>query len=640
MRSWSAEQRMPDRQFRLQIAIEGLENLGNKISAQIQNALRSVNVGLLSSGTQGGGRRNLAQELYGDTHLPYKMWQLAMKLNKLVDDGFAKLRDILERIESREMALRRVVNPFSPTGAGGAKPPEAALKEINWDVAVGTPVAKSLDKVSLRIEKMDGMVGGFIRDIIGVFQKGADVFKAAFAVPVQRGPGNRPEEMRVGGVPLAVTGQLQMAGNYPMILPPSGAATSGTAAMIAATDNLKGSAEALKTEATRGERATKTSHDVFHSFLSRITGLPKDIFSGWRNLATGMTGGMIDFTKGGTKGAGGVAAPVAGAMLGVGILEKIADILMGLAPIQALLKIMTTILQLTFLPLAMVLFAILMPFLMPLLQLLGGLPWQQIFAVTQQIGADVHTGLVYIWNAIKDVAAFLLALNHDVDAVIEAGVQTVVLVARIISDIVTSVWDVLSTIYNWFTAVLGAGVEVISRVISTLYSWFVGAFWAGVTVIQTVAKGIWDVLSTIWNWFNSIMGPVFTVIGEGIQDIVNAINALVNFFTGGAKAASNIGSSVVNGLKSLGSMLGLATGGAVIQEGVAFIHAGETVLPQGAVGIKGAVQPIPTTQPQQMGDNITVNVTGNNITKDTDTNSLARSIAREMSNQRRRVNTW
>ena len=114
-----------------------------------------------------------------------------------------------------------------------------------------------------------------------------------------------------------------------------------------------------------------------------------------------------------SKAVGGMAAGAGGGAMAAGgpvmaILGTIAGILEGLAPIKAIMAVIGAILQLAFLPLSMVLMAILMPFLYPLLQILGKLPWQAIFAAIQQMQADISAALAWfvgeLWAGIQDIA--------------------------------------------------------------------------------------------------------------------------------------------------------------------------------------------------------------------------------------------
>jgi hypothetical protein len=403
------------------------------------------------------------------------------------------------------------------------------------------------------------------------------------------------------------------------------------------------------------------------------------------------------------KGGGSVAAGVAGGMAGLGILGKIADVLESLGPIKAIMKIIGAIMSLALLPLAMVLMAILMPFLMPLLQLLGKLPWAAIFKVINEITPIISKVLGYIWevivgyvtlwydvimivinsiiwlagvigaiiswlggifntaisgvvsvatgiwNGILAVAGFIRQVDLDILHGLEAVGQVFVGVGNFLAGGISSGMQALHNdevaVYNWFVGVLGAWVSSLVSVFKDIYNWFVGTlgevigevrdiltgvwnilssiwgFFSGIvasvmSVIETAISGVWSIIMDVWNFFDGIMQPIFQAIGSAINTIMNILNSI-----GGALQSANPanwGQSLINGVMSL------QTGGYVPQNTLAYIHAGETVIPAGSSGQA----------------NITVNVTGNSISSDTNIQALAQAVAKEMSNQVRRLRTW
>jgi hypothetical protein len=488
-------------------------------------------------------------------------------------------------------------------------------------------------------------------------------------------------------------------------------------------------------------------------------------FSG---LINRLTGGLA---MGGTGKAAGAAAEGGLGMAGgplIGILTTMAGALEALAPIQAVLKVIGTIMSLVMLPLAMILMAILMPFLLPILQVLGKLNWQAFFKWTQTISTVIANAIPVIEQVIEDVftaignggAALITTVENGVQAFIDIGewFANVFLPAaggaltslvnwfansgeafvadleaiwtwfqnsgeQFVNDIeslwgwfqssgiafvndIESLWgwfqssgeqfvNVLEQIWSWF---LNSGIEFVN-VIEQIWGWFqnsgeqfvaiIGAVWtwfqsSGEQFVNDIEQ-IWGWFSTgagagfvsdigqIWSWFQS-SGEQFVSDIEGVYNwftgtagrlLINGIMGILTWFLGTGEEllsliaggigwlvqnAQNIGNVNwwVSGLKEIVNSilppgLQLASGGAVVQEGLAFIHAGETVLPKGTVGIAGAVNTSAALSSKQSPGaalNVTVNVTGNQITKDTDINMLANKIATAMENRVRRLRTW
>ena len=136
------------------------------------------------------------------------------------------------------------------------------------------------------------------------------------------------------------------------------------------------------------------------------------------------------------------------------------------------------------------------------------------------------------------------------------------------------------------------------------------------------------------------MQPIFQAIANAIGAVTGAVNSM-----NPSNLVGSIGSAISGGLAAIG----LASGGAVVQQGLAFIHAGETVLPQGAIGVSGQVVPAGMVvggaggmggAGGAAGPTINVTVTGNTIDKSIDLNSLSQKVAKEIANEARRLRVW
>lgn len=400
--------------------------------------------------------------------------------------------------------------------------------------------------------------------------------------------------------------------------------------------------------------------------LQKLTGgLLRMRPGGGRDLLAGATGGLVEpgskaAGAAGTAAGASIAGPVAGAMAGMKIFEKMADALEGLAPIQALLKVITTIFQLAMLPLAMVLMAILMPFLMPLLQILGKLPWAAIFAATQAISNAIGKFLALIWQGIVAIAPYVAKAIGVLSAVIQAvstffgtlismyiamfkdvmgGIAVVVkdiwagimalanLQVEIDKDVVGAV-EAVASVFETIGGDIYTGIQVVMSVIGQVWAWLSGIFATMITDVHNWIQDVDNVLKAIWNWFTSIMQPIFSAIKTVMTDIEGVINAL---------NPANAGSNLVAGIEAA---LGLASGGAVVQKGIAYIHAGETVLPKGTVGVAGQITTAAPVVGHSESNSYTVNVTGNSINSNVDVQQMADTIAKAIGNKRRRLSVW
>lgn len=368
----------------------------------------------------------------------------------------------------------------------------------------------------------------------------------------------------------------------------------------------------------------------------------KGVFGALNLLSAGRTyggvnvGGYKDAAVGGLKAAGTAAAGGLAAAAGAttpggaagligaagGPIGKIVELLSGLAPIQALLKVVSTIMTLFLMPIAIILMAILMPLLYPVLQLFAKLPWAKFMELSMAM-SDKITGAIHSVgdqtkgintdtnNKLIDIQRFNMQV-HAWDVAVTADIKNTI----------ASVGSSIVGIYTWFVSSLGPiakdiynGIHGAWSILSSIWSWFGGSMEGVFNDINSTIGGVWRILASIWDWFTSVLQPITQAIGNGVGAVVGAVNEV-----GKVLGAANPFSW---------SMPSLATGGLITSTGVAFLHAGERVVPASAVHGNASG-----------GGNITVNVTGNTIAKDVDIAKLARQIAKEISDNSRKLRTW
>jgi hypothetical protein len=381
-------------------------------------------------------------------------------------------------------------------------------------------------------------------------------------------------------------------------------------------DELIGGAVEEAEGGEKGEKAAKPQRGGFLGILDKI-GKFTEPFEG---LAKRMTGGLLSketmgavvgAVGGGAAGAaeGGMAGGTAGGLVGggfgmalgpiLGILTMMAGALESLAPIQAILKVIGSIMSLAMLPLALVLMAILMPFLMPLLQILGKLPWKEIFAATQMIGAVVAKYLPYILFPLLILIQLVIRYWPQIVQFLQMVWNAIVQVAKFI-------YQVDMDIVRGFLYVAGIFVKI-------------------GTMIWSVIQTVWSVLNTIWGWFNGVVGDVFTDIRTAVMGAWNVLQDIAGAFKtiGNTLNPSNWASGLTSWIPKF------QTGGYVPQNTLAFLHAGETVIPASGGGGGGGT-----------GAQITINVNNPTVSKPGDIQELAQQVAQVMQLQVRKLKTW
>jgi hypothetical protein len=206
-----------------------------------------------------------------------------------------------------------------------------------------------------------------------------------------------------------------------------------------------------------------------------------------------------------------------------------------------------------------------------------------------------------------------------------------------------AVWDWVS--HNWplllaiLTGPIGAAVLLIVRNWDTIknairavwdwirtafgkvYEWITAPFRRGADAIRSALGAVWDWLRGLPGRLGDIFGRVQSLLASPFQNAANTIRRLadeiVGFITGIpgriAGALGKIGGGIKGALSHIpgvSSIPGLATGGYITREGLAYLHAGETVVPKlptqtyGATVTRAAT--VGSTGPSVWVENLTV----------------------------------
>ncbi len=234
---------------------------------------------------------------------------------------------------------------------------------------------------------------------------------------------------------------------------------------------------------TREELAGKKFTDKVKSILPK----PRMIAGGAKQLGSGLISGNIDAMKGGlssmAKGAGALAVPLVGILTIIGKnISSIAEFIMRLAPIQAVLQAMSAVLTLFFMPLALMMMQIFLPFVI------------FFFNLLKKIGLDTWMSRMDKWGQL--VGNTLVGLLQFAQPVLSAAAQALMFIMQY----------------------LGSGVIAVA-IVSLLMPLLIIA--AAVKVIQMSAQG-WILLGTkIWNVLNSLYSEA-----RRITTAISAINPL------------------------------------------------------------------------------------------------------------------
>ena len=267
---------------------------------------------------------------------------------------------------------------------------------------------------------------------------------------------------------------------------------------------------------------------------------------------------------------------------GTNVLKSIAGGIFGLLaaskPIQAIMTIISNIMQLAILPFALIIMELLLPLLIPVLKWLGS-NMPEILKVTQLIVSVIQTVVgdyLKIWGVILgNISKFIEGTNNILNGV---------------AKYLIGLFTISRDFFNGAMNIIGLFKEFINYILGL-------------------------------QWLNQLISAVESLPGE----IASAVS---NFISGGA---SGVGSDIMGGLQTVGGYIGLQSGGYVSNRGLAMLHPGEYVLPASSVN---------NNKPSiNGGDNYTINVSVNTQGA-IDERRLGDAIVRELERRRGIMKSW
>ena len=279
--------------------------------------------------------------------------------------------------------------------------------------------------------------------------------------------------------------------------------------------------------------------------------------------------------------AGGVAGGVMGAiMILVDIMKSVVSFIANLAPIKALISMITKIMTLFMLPVAMFILGLFLPFVTLFFNILKSMNIPQLM---QQF---LKNGQI-IGNAIASVF-------------------------QILQPYMPMIGKILEYIMIFLAGTLIVPLLVIAATI-LLVKFYIDMVVKMVQVLNPYILKIVSILTNVYNFFVSVFSPVLSAISGVLSTIATVIQNL---------SPGNIASSI-GGFFS--HIPGFASGGHIYSTGLAYLHAGETVVPSGGSSTNNNTF------------NINMNSSGSSAT---DANKLADLVYKNIQNRLRGSVGW
>jgi|SRR5580765_306558 len=181
----------------------------------------------------------------------------------------------------------------------------------------------------------------------------------------------------------------------------------------------------------------------------------------------------------------------------------------------------------------------------------------------------IKAGVAAAWNWIREHWPLLLAI---LTGPVGAAVLVIVSNWDRIKGAIRAVWDWIRTafgqVYEWLTLPFRRAGDAIRSAFGAVYDW-----------IRGLPRRIGDVFGRV----QSLLASPFQNAANTIQRLADSIVGFITGIPGRiAGALGKIGSGIKGALSHVpgASIIGLQTGGYITREGLAYLHAGETVVPK------------------------------------------------------------
>ena len=282
----------------------------------------------------------------------------------------------------------------------------------------------------------------------------------------------------------------------------------------------------------------------------------------------GRAGAGIGEAEGAGAAAGGGVA--GGVLMGMGLIEilkKVVGFLAGLEPIQAIMAMIGSIMKMFFLPLAMMLFTLLRPILIPLLKLmpLWMKFWQDPIGSLKGLGGILWEALVKLGKWLAD--AFIGYIKFMYITIPTKIVEGIVWLAGVIWDYIKDlpgkIWDAIQGIADWFGDLPGKIWDYMKEIGNWLAD-IPGKIWDYMKGIgTTIADGIKGIIGGLDNTLRQIPGWILDKLKSGISWLADIGGAVANAFKDAFGALASFFAPMLNPIITVFNAIGSTLAGFV-----------------------------------------------------------------------------
>ena len=202
-----------------------------------------------------------------------------------------------------------------------------------------------------------------------------------------------------------------------------------------------------------------------------------------------------------------------------------------------------------------------------------------------------------IWNSIKDITQVIW---DNIQLLISSVSDTLKGIWQSFCDFMSELWNNISSVASSIWSSIGDFIIYIASYIESIWnevSSFFSSLWNS---IYSTASEFWDAICSVaqsasnsvqsaWDSVCSFFSGIWSSIKSGAQDLFDylsskfawvsqAVSSIQSGWASIKEGAGNIGAGLGDIVASGKSMLGLSTGGYIMQEGAAVLHPNEVVL--------------------------------------------------------------
>ena len=256
------------------------------------------------------------------------------------------------------------------------------------------------------------------------------------------------------------------------------------------------------------------------------------------------------------------------------------------------------------------------PILMPVLEVLGAIIGVTIVAAIMALGLVIQTVIVVITALVNAITAVVKWVTDWVKSFDVLRINLVNWWNGVLALVKAQGDAIGATIKAMWDAVTGFFMDAMKAILSFVVSNFLSiknAF----SSFGEAAASVW---SDTWNGISSIVTNAFDGIKNTVKGAINWIIDKLNYFIDQANNVTGIFANIGVNVPKINQIPRFSAGGivpgALGEATLAVLHGGEKVIPAAGLSMAGA----------GAGGGITINITGNTISKDLDIRDLAERV--------------